>query len=161
MFNNILPNRWSFSEEDNIPPATIPLYGITERRVDYLNLSEGMYEVILHVHDVIGVLHKAYMKPSEKSKEDTKSYFSLMVNEEPDTGEGFAYLWDNGRFGHSYFGGSQPIAYVRELLPFEKIELMFKMNSFLKVQKNDFYDLRPEDGVWLERKFSSCEKMWH
>ncbi|CAH7400400.1 hypothetical protein VCHA53O466_50135 [Vibrio chagasii] len=124
------------------------LYQLDKRR-SYLNLTGGLYGVIKGNSETKCHLSRSYPK-SERNltpNGDQRSYTTLHPAKEDDE---YQYYWDSGSdLGESYFV-NYGIRFVRELLPFEKIELMFEMHSFLNKQDRT-----------TNRNFQKCATAWN
>lgn len=121
-----------------------------------LNLKNGLYSVWKGNHATHCHVQSTDNKDSSGNQ---RSYFMTCpnVHEGMDSSDCGQYIWDASLLSSS----TLPIKVARELLPFEKIELMFEMVRFLKIYERTAWQLRPEDGRWSDKKFDYCANQWH
>lgn len=122
-----------------------------DERFGFLDLESGFYAVVRHGHFNYDDPDHPYRWTSFKeehtylsrgvrydrdSGEPVRSYLGTVENSrEEDSCDCGSYIWDSG----SIYGGYDPhgkILFVRKLLPFEIIELKFKLHRFSKRLKN-------------------------
>lgn len=114
---------------------------LDDKRFGYFNLEDGFYSIVrsgYHKYEdskrpykMTGYAeHHVYLRVTHGSYDDNgviKSYFMSVPNNEESSCDCGQYLWDKGSIYGGYSDNHGSILFVRKLLPFEIINLKFKL----------------------------------